>query len=68
MKKTMFVVIYNHDNNTNRPDKELMTIVESKEDFYVWLKQHNDSRRRGLTVNNVGESEFDLVPLEVFNS
>jgi len=68
MKKTLFVVVYNHDNNTNSPDKELMAIVENREEFYDWLKLHNNSRRRGLTDNNVGEREFDLIPLELFNS
>jgi len=67
MKKTMLVVIYNHDNNTKFPDKELMAIVESKKDFYVWLKQHNKAKLSNWIINNVSEREFTLVPLELFN-
>lgn len=65
MKKTFYVVEYNDCYGSGT--KQLKVIVESREDFLNWLKNHNDAKRTAFIVNNDTEAEFNLIPLELFN-
>jgi hypothetical protein len=64
--KTLLVVQYN-DYYGGGKDKSYETIVESEEQFYLWLEEHNKERE----ANGNGpedEDEFDLIELELFEA
>ncbi len=62
--KTLYVVRYNDCYGNG--DTYLEVIVESKDDFKKWLKQHNEDREENGEIED-NEEEFDLIPLELFN-
>ena len=62
--KTLYVVRYNDCYGNG--DTNLEVIVESKDDFKKWLKQHNEDRQENGEIEEY-EEEFDLIPLELFN-
>jgi hypothetical protein len=62
--KTLYVVRYNDCYGNG--DTYLEVIVESKDDFKKWLKQHNEDRQENGEIEEY-EEEFDLIPLELFN-
>jgi len=62
--KTLYVVRYNDCYGNG--DSNLEVIVESKDDFKKWLKQHNEDREENGEIEE-NEEEFDLIPLELFN-
>ena len=66
MKKTFYVVEYNdcYGNGT----RELKVIVESHKDFLDWLQKHNNAKRTAFRDNNDTEAEFNLIPLELYQS
>jgi hypothetical protein len=64
LKSNYFIVQYN-DRYGNGNDTNIECIVESKDDFYKWLKQHNvDREADGNEPEN--EEEFDLISVELF--
>lgn len=62
MKKILYVVKYN-DIYGNGDDKKLEVIVESKQQFKKWLRNHNASR----DAEPETADEFELIPLSLFN-
>jgi hypothetical protein len=71
MSKTMYIVRYN-DIYGNGDNQKLEVIVENRNHFLEWLKQHNDNRRMDY-INDEdfieeSEEEFDLIPLSVYVS
>ena len=71
MSKTMYIVRYN-DIYGNGDNQKLEVIVENRNHFLEWLKQHNDNRRMDYINDDdfveETEEEFDLIPLSVYVS
>lgn len=66
--KQVYIVQYN-DCYGNGSDKKLEAVIESKDDFASWLKQHNDNRRMDYISDDdfieESENEFDLITLNL---
>ena len=66
MNKILYIVKYN-DCYGNGKDTSYEIIVESEEDFKVWLKHHNEVREANGDGHE-GEEEFDLIELGLFDA
>lgn len=66
----VYIVQYN-DCYGNGNEKKLEAIIKSKDDFAIWLKQHNDNRRMDYISDDdfveEKEEEFDLIPMDLLN-
>jgi hypothetical protein len=69
--KKLYVVRY-LDIYGNGNDQKLEVIIENRNHFLEWLKQHNDNRRMDYISDDdfveETEEEFDLIPLNIYLS
>jgi hypothetical protein len=67
--KQLYIIQYN-DCYGNGTDKKLEAIIENREDFINWLKQHNENRRLDCITDDdfleEKEEEFDIIPIDMF--
>lgn len=61
--KTLYVVEYNY----GYEDRHLEVIVESREDFLKWLKEHNEERISDGEIEEE-EDEFQLIELNLYET
>jgi heme/copper-type cytochrome/quinol oxidase subunit 2 len=61
--KTLYVVEYNYGYG----DRHMEVIVESREDFLQWLKEHNEERVSDGEIEEE-EDEFNLIQINLYKS
>jgi hypothetical protein len=64
---TQYYIVQYNDKYGNGKDKVLEVLVKNKQAFESWLKEHNALRESEDELTE-SEDEFDLIPINLFES